>query len=93
MVALCLSLSLSLFPQSKLKDGYQQLEVKRAEIANLQERETALVGAMHSSVNASKFKDFLTKVFWKKIRNVKSTGQAEDEGEAASEMWACHSAG
>lgn len=74
-------LHFSPFLQSKLKEGYQQLELKRTEIANLQERETALVGAMQSSVNMNKFKDFLTKVFWKKIKNVKNTGQTEDEGE------------
>lgn len=53
---------------------------------NLQERETALVGAMQSSVNMSKFKDFLTKVFWKKIKNVKNKGQAGDEGEMTHSM-------
>lgn len=82
VVVLCFSS----FRQSKLKEGNQQLELKRAEIVNLQERETALVGALHSSVNISKFKDFLIKVFWKKIKNVKAKGQAEDEGETTSNV-------
>lgn len=45
-----------------------------------------MVAAMQSSVNTSKLKDLLTKVFWKKIKHVKNKGQAGDEGEVTCEM-------
>ncbi|KAK1884326.1 Cilia- and flagella-associated protein 44 [Dissostichus eleginoides] len=71
---------------SKLEEYNEQLEVKRADIVKLQEREKALHAAFHASLGEeNKFEEFLTKVFKKKIKRVKKkepTGN-EDEGGAA----------
>uniref|UniRef100_A0A8D0ARD3 Cilia- and flagella-associated protein 44 n=1 Tax=Sander lucioperca TaxID=283035 RepID=A0A8D0ARD3_SANLU len=56
----------------------EQLELKRGDIAKLQEREKALIAAFHASLGEeNKFEDFLTKVFKKKIKRVKKKEQAE----------------
>ncbi|KAJ4937453.1 hypothetical protein JOQ06_002088, partial [Pogonophryne albipinna] len=71
---------------SKLEEYNEQLEVKRADIVKLQEREKALHAAFYASLGEeNKFEEFLTKVFKKKIKRVKKkepTGN-EDEGGAA----------
>ncbi|KAK5851669.1 hypothetical protein PBY51_023206 [Eleginops maclovinus] len=68
---------------SKLEEFNEQLEVKRAEIVKLQEREKALQAALHASLGEeNKFEEFLIKVFKKKIKRVKKkepTGNEEQE--------------
>ncbi|XP_033981538.1 cilia- and flagella-associated protein 44 isoform X1 [Trematomus bernacchii] len=74
---------------SKLKEYNEQLEVKRADIVKLQEREKALHAAFHASLGEeNKFEEFLTKVFKKKIKRVKKkepTGNEEEENEEDSD--------
>lgn len=67
--------------QSKLEACSEQLEQKRAEVAKLQERLTALSAAFQASVRDSEFEEFLTKVFKKKIKRVQKKEQTKDDGE------------
>ncbi|XP_032395282.1 cilia- and flagella-associated protein 44 [Etheostoma spectabile] len=82
---------------SKLEVYNEQLELKRGDIAKLQEREKALVAAFHASLGEeNKFEVFLTKVFKKKIKRVKETEQNEggeveedsDEDSDEDDEWA-----
>ncbi|XP_044029955.1 cilia- and flagella-associated protein 44 [Siniperca chuatsi] len=66
----------------KLEECTEQLELKREDIAKLQERERALMAAFQASLGEeNKFEEFLTKVFKKKIKRVKKeqTGNEEEE--------------
>ncbi|KAM7369353.1 hypothetical protein PAMP_013627 [Pampus punctatissimus] len=67
---------------SKLEECNEQLEVKRRDIAKLQEREKTLAAAFKASLGEdNKFEEFLTKVF-KKIKRVikkERTGNEEEE--------------
>ncbi|KAF1377233.1 hypothetical protein PFLUV_G00198560 [Perca fluviatilis] len=63
---------------SKLEEYNEQLELRRGDIAKLQEREKALIAAFHASLGEeNKFEDFLTKVFKKKVKRVKKKEQKE----------------
>uniref|UniRef100_A0A8B9KLV5 Cilia- and flagella-associated protein 44 n=1 Tax=Astyanax mexicanus TaxID=7994 RepID=A0A8B9KLV5_ASTMX len=69
--------------RSKLEECKQQLDLKKREVAKLQEKEKSLTAAFLSSLGENnKFTDFLTKVFKKKIKRVKKkekAGNAEEE--------------
>uniref|UniRef100_W5L5L2 Cilia- and flagella-associated protein 44 n=1 Tax=Astyanax mexicanus TaxID=7994 RepID=W5L5L2_ASTMX len=69
--------------RSKLEECKQQLDLKKREVAKLQEKEKSLTAAFLSSLGENnKFTDFLTKVFKKKIKRVKKkekVGNAEEE--------------
>ncbi|XP_071388965.1 cilia- and flagella-associated protein 44 [Centroberyx affinis] len=65
---------------SKLEESNGQLELKRRDIAKLQEREKAMMAAFQASLGENnKFADFLTKVFKKKIKRVKKEQKEEEE--------------
>ncbi|XP_042365640.1 cilia- and flagella-associated protein 44 [Plectropomus leopardus] len=67
---------------SKLEECNEQLELKRGDIAKLQEKEKALTAAFQASLGeGNKFEEFLTKVFKKKIKRVKKKEQTGNEGE------------
>ncbi|KAM7393288.1 hypothetical protein PAMA_008099 [Pampus argenteus] len=64
---------------SKLDECNEQLELKRRDIAKLQEREKALAAAFKASLGEdNKFEEFLTKVF-KKIKRVNKKKQTGNE--------------
>uniref|UniRef100_A0AAY4ATV8 Cilia- and flagella-associated protein 44 n=1 Tax=Denticeps clupeoides TaxID=299321 RepID=A0AAY4ATV8_9TELE len=66
-------------------DIRQQLELKRSDIAKLQEKEKAIVSAFHASLGENnKFADFLNKVFKKKITRAKKEKTA-DAGQDSNE--------
>lgn len=72
----------SLSWQRKLEECNEQLELKRGDIAKLQERERALLATFQASLGEeNKFEEFLTKVFKKKIKRVKKKEQTGREGE------------
>ncbi|KAM9338379.1 cilia- and flagella-associated protein 44 [Symphorus nematophorus] len=67
---------------SQLEECKEQLELKRADIAKLQEREKALAAAFQASLGEdNQFAEFLTKVFKKKIKRVKKKEPTADEEE------------
>uniref|UniRef100_A0A8C9S6G7 Cilia- and flagella-associated protein 44 n=1 Tax=Scleropages formosus TaxID=113540 RepID=A0A8C9S6G7_SCLFO len=67
---------------SKLEECELQLEMKRRDIAKLQEQEKAITATFLASLGESnKFADFLTKVFKKKIKRVKKKEKTGDEEE------------
>ncbi|XP_039856211.1 cilia- and flagella-associated protein 44 isoform X2 [Simochromis diagramma] len=74
---------------SKLGECNEQLEMKRRDIAKLQEREKALTAAFQASLGENnKYEEFLTKVFKKKIKRVKKkeqTGNEEEDSDGDSE--------
>ncbi|KAM6987466.1 LOW QUALITY PROTEIN: cilia- and flagella-associated protein 44-like [Tautogolabrus adspersus] len=71
---------------SMLKDFNEQLAMKQADIARLQEREKALFSAFQASLGLeNKFEEFLTEVFKKKIKRVKKKEQTEEEEEEESD--------
>ncbi|XP_069800651.1 cilia- and flagella-associated protein 44 isoform X2 [Dendropsophus ebraccatus] len=66
----------------KSEDFMQQLEAKRKEVLNLQEKERALHAAFQTSLGeGNKFATFLTKVFKKKIKRTKKKEVRGDEEE------------
>uniref|UniRef100_A0A8C9V515 Uncharacterized protein n=1 Tax=Scleropages formosus TaxID=113540 RepID=A0A8C9V515_SCLFO len=68
--------------RSKLEECELQLEMKRRDIAKLQEQEKAITATFLASLGESnKFADFLTKVFKKKIKRVKKKEKTGDEEE------------
>lgn len=76
-----LLLSFSLSPQSKVEECNEQLELKRRDIAKVQEREKTLAAAFQASLGEeNKFEEFLTKVFRKRIKRVKKKEPTGDEG-------------
>ncbi|KAA8584641.1 hypothetical protein FQN60_008426, partial [Etheostoma spectabile] len=86
---LCSFVPHPLSAQSKLEVYNEQLELKRGDIAKLQEREKALVAAFHASLGEeNKFEVFLTKVFKKKIKRVKETEQNEGGDSDEDDEWA-----
>ncbi|KAM3873982.1 cilia- and flagella-associated protein 44 [Diretmus argenteus] len=71
---------------SKLEECNEQLELKRRDVAKLQERERALAAAFQASLGENnKFADFLTKVFKKKIKRKKETPRKEGQGKLQEE--------
>lgn len=81
-VIVVLTLPSSDHSQSKLGECNEQLEMKRRDIAKLQEREMALTAAFQASLGENnKYEEFLTKVFKKKIKRVKKKEQTGNEGE------------
>ncbi|XP_053196505.1 cilia- and flagella-associated protein 44 [Scomber japonicus] len=68
---------------SKVEECNEQLELKRRDIAKVQEREKTLAAAFQASLGEeNKFEEFLTKVFRKRIKRVKKkepTGDEEEE--------------
>nr|XP_024659041.1 cilia- and flagella-associated protein 44 isoform X2 [Maylandia zebra] len=71
---------------SKLGECNEQLEMKRRDIAKLQEREKALTAAFQASLGENnKYEEFLTKVFKKKIKRVKKKEQTGNEEEEDSD--------
>ncbi|XP_062841766.1 cilia- and flagella-associated protein 44 isoform X2 [Trichomycterus rosablanca] len=67
----------------KLEECKQQLEMKRREISQLDEREKALGATFQASLGENnKFADFLTRVFKKKIKRVKKKESPEADVEA-----------
>ncbi|KAM6987447.1 cilia- and flagella-associated protein 44-like [Tautogolabrus adspersus] len=71
---------------SMLEDFNEQLALKQADIAQLQEREKALFSAFQASLGLeNKFEEFLTEVFKKKIKHVKKKEQTEEEEEEESD--------
>lgn len=79
----------SLPRQSKLEECKKKVELKRAEIAKLQARESALTAAFQASMGENKFEVFLTKVFKKQIKRVKKKEQRGDEGETKCGIVCC----
>ncbi|XP_072513801.1 cilia- and flagella-associated protein 44 [Salminus brasiliensis] len=81
--------------RSKLEECKQQLELKRRDIAKLQESERTLTTTFLASLGENnKFTDFLTRVFKKKIKRVKKKEKAgtkeeeedsEDDSDEGSE--------
>ncbi|XP_030059762.1 cilia- and flagella-associated protein 44 [Microcaecilia unicolor] len=73
----------------KCEDYQQQLEIKKRDIAKLQEREKALCANFNSSLGENnKFANFLTKVFKKKIKRTKKkevVGEEDEEEESDEE--------
>ncbi|MEQ2195070.1 hypothetical protein XENOCAPTIV_007055 [Xenoophorus captivus] len=66
---------------SKLEEYNELLELKRSNIAKLQEREKALTAAFKASLGENNpFQEFLTKVFRKKIKGVKKKEGNEGDG-------------
>ncbi|XP_017572667.1 cilia- and flagella-associated protein 44 isoform X3 [Pygocentrus nattereri] len=64
----------------KLEECKQQLELKKRDIAKLQEREKALTATFLASLGENnKFTDFLTRVFKKKIKRVKKKEKTSTE--------------
>ncbi|KAM6975484.1 cilia- and flagella-associated protein 44-like [Tautogolabrus adspersus] len=71
---------------SMLEEFNEQLALKQADIARLQEREKALFSAFQASLGLeNKFEDFLTKVFKKKVKRVKKKEPMEEEEEEESD--------
>ncbi|KAM6977661.1 cilia- and flagella-associated protein 44 [Aplochiton taeniatus] len=68
--------------RSKLEECTQQLEVKKRDIAKLQEKEKTNMATFQASLgDNNKFADFLTRVFKKKIKRVKKKEKTGDEEE------------
>ncbi|KPP67019.1 cilia- and flagella-associated protein 44-like [Scleropages formosus] len=68
--------------RSKLEECELQLEMKRRDIAKLQEQEKAITATFLASLGESnKFADFLTKVFKKKIKREDSDEESEEESD------------
>ncbi|XP_056415931.1 cilia- and flagella-associated protein 44 isoform X2 [Hyla sarda] len=66
----------------KSEDFMQQLETKRKEVLNLQEKEKALHATFNTSLGeGNKFTTFLTRVFKKKIKRAKKKEVVGDEEE------------
>jgi len=68
--------------QSKLEECNEELQLKKRDIAKLQERDKALTAAFQASLGENNpFEEFLTKVFKKKVKRVKNKEQGGNEGE------------
>ncbi|KAM6902317.1 cilia- and flagella-associated protein 44 [Xenentodon cancila] len=71
--------------KSMLEECNEQLELKRRHISKLQEREKTLMAAFQTSLGENnRFEDFLTKVFKKNIKLVKTKEGATSKGEGNS---------
>ncbi|XP_055369540.1 cilia- and flagella-associated protein 44 isoform X2 [Betta splendens] len=72
---------------SRLEDCNEQLELRHREIVELHEREKVLLASFQALLGkTTKFEDFLTKVFKKKVKRVKKKKQeANEEEEAGSD--------
>ncbi|CAJ1071125.1 cilia- and flagella-associated protein 44 [Xyrichtys novacula] len=72
--------------KSKLEELNELLELKSADIAQLQERGKALFAAFQASLGQeNEFEEFLTKVYKKKIHRVKKKLTADEEEEEVSD--------
>ncbi|XP_064412807.1 cilia- and flagella-associated protein 44 [Latimeria chalumnae] len=72
--------------QRKSEECALQLEVKKKDIAKLHDSEKALYSSFFASLGeSSKFTDFLTKVFKKKIKRVKKESKRNEDNEENSD--------
>uniref|UniRef100_A0A8C5M7X7 Cilia- and flagella-associated protein 44 n=1 Tax=Leptobrachium leishanense TaxID=445787 RepID=A0A8C5M7X7_9ANUR len=72
--------------QRKSEDYLQQLEAKKKDIAQLQEKEKALHSAFQASLGENnKLVVFLTKVFKKKVKRTKKEVRGDDEDDVNSD--------